>query len=455
MKIKDYRGKNVLVLGLAKSGTEAAKILLELGANVTVNDQTPYEDNIAAKELEQKGAKVLCGSHPESLVHQGIDLMIKNPGIPYSHSLVQKASDLSVPVVTEVELAWQIAECDMIGITGSNGKTTTTTMTALMLEGSGRRPVAAGNIGEVASREAFRATTDDVLVVELSSFQLQGTRLFQPHIAVFLNLVEAHLDYHGSMSEYASAKSRLFLNQTEKDYLIYNLDDPEVTRLTENAESRRVPFSTSSTPKGGSYIKGDTVYILDEPLMLVRDFSLPGEYNLSNALAAATAAVLAGANRTEVKKVMSTFTGVRHRLQYVDTIRDVIYYNNSKATNVPATVKALEAFEEERIILLAGGLDRKLSFEALKSPLHQAAKAVITYGETAEQLASVAKEAGVPYVVTVATLDEAVEESRTISKSGDIVLLSPACASWDQFKTFEERGDRFIKAVSQLKGEVK
>lgn len=454
MRISDYKGKVILVLGLAKSGTEAARILLELGALVTVNDQTPYAENQAAKELEKLGATVICGSHPESLVHENLDLMIKNPGIPYRHSLIQKALRLSIPVVTEIELAWEISPCEMIGITGSNGKTTTTTMTAQMLEGGSKTPVAAGNIGEVASKEAYRATSDHVLVVELSSFQLQGTRFFSPHIAVFLNLVEAHLDYHGTMEEYASAKSRLFLNQSETDFLIYNLDDAEVTRLSENAKSRCIPFSTTSAPKGGSFLQNGMIYILDEPLMRVEDFVLPGEYNLSNALAAATAAVLAGANREQVRRVMMTFSGVRHRLQYVDTIGDVIYYNNSKATNVPATVKALEAFEDEKIILLAGGLDRKLSFEGLKNPMSKATKAVITYGETAEQLAKTAEEAGVPSVWTVGTLTEAVERTRAISEPGDIVLLSPACASWDQFKTFEERGDCFIEAVRKIKEET-
>ncbi|AOM83275.1 UDP-N-acetylmuramoylalanine--D-glutamate ligase [Salisediminibacterium beveridgei] len=454
MKMADYQGKEVLVLGLAKSGTEAARILLDLGAVVTVNDQTPYEENQAAKELEKLGATVVCGSHPDSLVHGDLDLMIKNPGIPYRHSLIQKAMRLSIPVVTEIELAWQIAPCDMIGITGSNGKTTTTTMTAKMLEGGMKTPVAAGNIGEVASKEAYRATSEHVLVVELSSFQLQGTRHFNPHIAVFLNLVEAHLDYHGTMEEYASAKSRLFLNQSEEDFLIYNLDDVEVSRLTVDAKSRCIPFSTSSAPKGGSFLQNGMIYILGEPLMRVEDFALPGEYNLSNALAAATAAVLAGANREQVRRVMMTFSGVRHRLQYVDTIGDVTYYNNSKATNVPATVKALEAFGNRKMILIAGGLDRKLSFQGLKDPMNQTAKAVITYGETAEQLAMTAKEAGVPTILSAETLQEAVEQSRAISEPGDIVLLSPACASWDQFKTFEERGECFIEAVRKIKEET-
>lgn len=451
MKQSSYQNQNILVLGLAKSGTEATKILLKLGAHVTVNDRTPIEDNEQAKQLQDEGAEVVCGSHPETLVHEGLDLMVKNPGIPYDHPLVLKALNMEIPVITEVEIADEIAVCDMIGITGSNGKTTTTTMTRAMLENSGRNPKAAGNIGEVATKVAYASLPEDIMVVELSSFQLQGTIHFKPEIAVFLNLIEAHLDYHGTMDEYAQAKARIFRNQTKDDVLIYNADDPLVSALAGEAPSTCIPFSTQRIVEGGSYIKDGDVVVLGEVLMRRDGFSLPGDYNLSNGLAAATAAMVAGADPEQVRYVLANFDGVKHRLQYVDTIREVRYYNNSKATNVPATVKALEAFPGEKIILIAGGLDRKLSFNDLHAPMGQSVKGLVTFGETADKLAEAGQLAGVETIRTVSTLQEAVNIAENISEKGDIILLSPACASWDQFRTFEERGDTFIQAVAALK----
>lgn len=451
MKQSIYQNQNILVLGLAKSGTEATKILLRLGARVTVNDRTPIEDNEQAKQLQDEGAEVVCGSHPETLVHEGLDLLVKNPGIPYDHPLVEKALHMRIPVITEVEIAWEISPCDIIGITGSNGKTTTTTMTAAMLENSQKNPKAAGNIGEVASKVAFTALPEDILVVELSSFQLQGTVRFKPEIAVFLNLIEAHLDYHGTMDEYAQAKARIFQNQSKNDVLIYNADDPLVSSLAEEANSTRIPFSTQRMVDGGSYIKEGNIVVLGEVLMRRDDFSLPGDYNLSNALAAATAAMKAGADPEQVRHVLASFEGVRHRLQYVDTINGIRYFNNSKATNVPATVKALEAFPGARIILIAGGLDRKLSFDDLQAPMGQSVKGLVTYGETADKLAEAGESANVETILKTATLQEAVRKAEEISEESDIILLSPACASWDQFRTFEERGDTFIEAVAKLK----
>ncbi|SER51978.1 UDP-N-acetylmuramoyl-L-alanine--D-glutamate ligase [Salisediminibacterium halotolerans] len=449
-EITVYNNKYVLVLGLAKSGTEAAKLLLKLGANVTVNDQTAFGNNPAAQELADAGADVICGEHPEELIHQNLFRLVKNPGIRYDHPLVKKAKELGVPVITEVELAYEIAESEMIGITGSNGKTTTTTLTGEMLEGAEVSPLLAGNIGEVACRVAQEATSEDVMVVELSSFQLMGIRSFRPKISVILNLYEAHLDYHGTLEEYKQAKANIFANQTEDDLLIYNADDPAVTELISQSNAQKIPFSTRSTYEHGAYVADGWLHLLGEKIIEVEKVALPGEHNIANGLAAAAAAYSAGADVQQIAQVLATFDGVKHRLQFVKEVAGRRVVNNSKATNVPATITALKAFPAEQIVLIAGGLDRGNSFDDLIPYVKKNVKGLVAYGETKEKLLQTAEKANIVEVKMCETLEEAVHEGYKMTAPKDILLLSPACASWDQFKTFEERGDRFIKAVENL-----
>lgn len=449
-KITAYKNKNVLVLGLAKSGTEAAKLLLKLGANVTVNDQTEFEQNPAAQELADLGADVICGRHPEELISEKVFALVKNPGIRYDHPLVLKAESFAIPVITEVELAYEVAESDMIGITGSNGKTTTTTLVGEMLEGAKVSPLLAGNIGEVACRVAQEATTDDVMVVELSSFQLLGVRSFRPKISVILNLYEAHLDYHGTMAEYKAAKAAIFANQTEEDFLIYNADDPAVTEMVSHSKAQKVPFSTTKVLPNGAYVDNGQLNVFGEKVIALENVSMPGEHNIANGLAAAAAAYAAGANTQQIARVLATFDGVKHRLQFVKEIEGRQIVNNSKATNVPATITALKAFPEEPIVLIAGGLDRGSSFSDLIPYFKKSVKGLVTYGETKEKIAATGAESGVGQIKTCERLEEAVVEAYKMTEPKDILMLSPACASWDQFKTFEERGDLFIKAVNDL-----
>ncbi|UTR15189.1 UDP-N-acetylmuramoyl-L-alanine--D-glutamate ligase [Salipaludibacillus sp. LMS25] len=447
--INDFKGKKVLVLGLAKSGTEAAKLLKRLGAVVIVNDRNSYDGNVEAKQLEDEGIEVVCGSHPESLVTESLDYLIKNPGVRYDHPLVVKAIALGIPVYTEVELAYRIAESDMIGITGSNGKTTTTTYIGSMLQGGKKLPLLAGNIGKVACKVAQEATVDHEMVVELSSFQLMGVERFAPHIAILLNFVEAHLDYHGSMNDYVTAKMNIFLKQTSDDYLIYNADDRLVSEVVKKGQARLVPFSTRKDLPEGACIKEGWLTVFGDKLLPVEEMSLPGEHNLSNGLAAATAALLAGADRQQVCEVLKTFEGVEHRLQYIGEVDKRKFYNNSKATNVPATITALKAFRQP-VVLIAGGLDRGLSFDGLIPFLSQNVRAIVTYGETSSKLAEVAQRASVSHVTSTTTLREATDEAYKLSQPGDVILLSPACASWDQFKTFEQRGNVFTKQALEI-----
>jgi UDP-N-acetylmuramoylalanine--D-glutamate ligase len=448
-QIETFINKEAVVLGLAKSGYAAAKLLIKLGAKVTVNDRKPLDDSESAKELEALGARVIGGEHPLTLVTPNTAVMIKNPGIPYSNPLVQKAIENDVPVWTEVELAARVSDAEFVGITGSNGKTTTTMLTGEMLKGSPSSPIVAGNIGTALCEVAQDATWENVIVSELSSFQLMGIETFHPKVAVILNLFEAHLDYHGSMEEYGKAKARITMNQTANDFIVYNADDERVRHLVEPSKAQKVPFSLKDNVDG-AYIEGETLYFKGEAILNRSEMAMPNvDHNVANTLAALAVAKIYGVDNGFIKQVMATFTGVPHRLQYVDTVDERLFYNDSKATNILATTKALQAFQQP-VILLAGGLDRGNSFDAL-IPYLKGAKAVITFGETKNKLAEAAKLAGVKAVRLVDNVTEAVPVAFDLSEPGDVVLLSPACASWDQYRSFEERGDIFIKSVHTLK----
>ncbi len=334
-RVDELKGKSVLVLGLAKSGVASAKILHELGAKVIVNDNKAYEQNPEAKSLEQLGIQVVCGKHPLNLL-DGIDLMVKNPGIPYGNILVQEALNRQLPVWTEIELAYRLSEADIVAVTGSNGKTTTTTLIKEMLENSGRTPLIAGNIGTVASEVAKNATTDDVMVLELSSFQLMGTEEFKPNIAVWLNLFDAHLDYHGSREEYIAAKAKIGAHLNESDALVYNADDKIVVASASRFNGKKIPFSVKQKVKEGAYVEAGMICFQEEMIMPLSEVVLPGAHNVENMLAAIAAAKLAGAKSEQIRSVLRSFKGVKHRLQFVRDWDGIQIYNDSKATNILA-----------------------------------------------------------------------------------------------------------------------
>nr|WP_273840281.1 UDP-N-acetylmuramoyl-L-alanine--D-glutamate ligase [Halalkalibacter alkalisediminis] len=443
-----YKGRKILVLGLAKSGEAAARLLYRLGAFVTVNDSKPYEENDQAQKLEQLGIKVICGHHPLELLDEGFEMVVKNPGIPYSNPIVSEAINKGITVVTEIELASAISPAEIVAITGSNGKTTTTTLIYEMLKNSLRTPLLAGNIGTVACEVAEHATEQNVIVLEVSSFQLLGTKSFKPKVSVFLNLFDAHLDYHGTKDEYLHAKARITVNQTSEDYLVFNADDEAVSKVAHSSKAKLIPFSTKRDLKSGLYVKNGWIYVDDESLVKIDSIVLPGEHNLENILAAIGAALTMGAKREQIEHVLKTFTGVEHRLQFVKEYQGRRFYNDSKATNILASQKALESFSQPTI-LLAGGLDRGNEFGELAPSLVHV-KVLVTFGETKDKLAKVAEQAGIETILFAEQMEEAVRLAYKHSLSGDIILLSPACASWDQYKTFEERGKRFVEAVQRL-----
>lgn len=446
--VEQYRHKKVLVLGLAKSGVSAASLLHKLGAFVTVNDMKPLSENPEAQGLLEQGIKVICGSHPIELLDEGFELIVKNPGIPYRNPMIAGAIEREIPVITEVELAYQISVAPFIGITGTNGKTTTTTLIHEMLKEGSKKPLIAGNIGTVASGVAETAKSENTIVIELSSFQLMGVETFRPKIAIITNLYEAHLDYHESISEYHGAKLNITKNQTKDDYLIVNGDQQELIEVSKKSKAAIVLFSVKKDLEDGAFIRNGWAMWGEEQVIKLEDIVLPGIHNLENILSSIACAKLLGVSNEVIHKVLSTFMGVKHRLQFIGEKADRKFYNDSKATNILATTKALAAFKKP-IVLLAGGLDRGNSFEEL-IPSFKNVKVLITFGQTAEKLEEAASLAGIKEIKRVDNVEKAVPEAFKLSEKGDVILLSPACASWDQYKTFEERGDIFIEAVHKL-----
>lgn len=460
-----YKDKEVVILGLAKSGVAVAKLFHGFHANVVVNDKKTRDQCPEADELEALGISVVCGGHPPDLIHPGVALVVKNPGIPYSAEPVQHALALTLPVVTEVEVAYQICAAPIIGITGSNGKTTTTTWIGRMLEASGMKPIVAGNIGRALCEAALEATADHVMVVELSSFQLKGTLSFRPSIALLLNLYETHLDYHGSLDDYRESKAKLFANQTVGDTAVVNLDDPYCRSLAPALQAQVVPFSMTETLPVGVYLadyEGEEWIVAQMPhedqvrqVLPTSRIGLPGRHNVQNALAATAVALTQGATLTAVARALAEFRGVEHRLEYVRTLADATYINGSKATNPAATIKDLQSFDKP-VVLIAGGLDRGMAYDALIPVLEGKVRVLIALGQTREKLAEVAERAGVEQILQVAdeaalmAMQQAVQLAAQHARKGEVVLLSPACASWDMFKSFEERGSMFKQAVHNL-----
>ena len=420
--VTQFENKKVLVLGLAKSGEAAARLLAKLGAIVTVNDGKPFEENPSAQALLEEGIKVVCGGHPLELLDENFELMVKNPGIRYDNPMVARALEKGIPVWTEVELAYLVSEAPIIGITGSNGKTTTTTMIADVL---------------------------NTLVMELSSFQLMGIDSFHPHIAVITNLMPTHIDYHGSFEAYVAAKWNIQNQMTVDDFVVLNFNQDLAKELATQTKAQVVSFSTVEKVDG-AYLENGALYFKGELVMRADEIGVPGSHNVENALATIAVAKLSGISNQAIKETLASFGGVKHRLQFVDTIDEVKFYNDSKSTNILATQKALSGFDNSKVILIAGGLDRGNEFDELIPDITGLKKMVIL-GESAPRVKRAADKAGVTYLDAKDVAD-ATRIAFDQASAGDVVLLSPANASWDMYKNFEVRGDEFITTVEQLKG---
>jgi len=476
MQLKSYRGRQVVVLGLARSGVAAAKLFHSVGANVIVNDQKEREQCPEADELTALGISVVCGHHPDGLITKETALLVKNPGIPYTAAPIVAALQLGVEVVSEVEVAGQLSPAPLIGITGSNGKTTTTTLTGVLLEAAGLKPLVAGNIGKPLSEAVAEVSKDGWLVAELSSFQLKGTSQFRPRIACLLNIAETHLDYHGSMEDYVSSKAKLFENQTTDDIAIYNADDDTCRHLAEKFIGRLMPFSVTQNLSQGVLV--DPPYGAVRPsehevelerwivhraegeqeqrIIRVSELGIPGRHNTANALAAIAIALAAGARPEQLVEPLRDFRSVEHRLEYVGTYGGIKFYNDSKATNPMATTMSILSLPSP-LILIAGGLDRGSDYMELLPVFRDRLKGIATIGETREKIGRVARLSGLTSVKIVEpvkdaeqTLRRAVQEAAAMAEPGDIVLLSPACASWDMFPSYEDRGRIFKQSAHTL-----
>ena len=446
--ISKFANKKVLVLGLAKSGESAARLLDKLGAIVTVNDGKPFEENPAAQSLLEEGIKVVTGGHPLELLDEDFEWMVKNPGIPYNNPMVMRALEKKIPVITEVEMAYLISDAPIIGITGSNGKTTTTTMIAEVLTAGGQNGLLSGNIGFPASQVAQDAGETDTLVMELSSFQLMGIETFHPEIAVITNLMPTHLDYHGSFEEYVAAKWNIQKNMTASDYVVLNFNQDLAKELAKKTAAKVIPFSTQEKVDG-AYLDGDVLTFRGEAIMKASELGVPGSHNVENALATITVAKLRGIDNQVIRETLAHFGGVKHRLQYVGEINQVKFYNDSKSTNILATQKALSGFDNSKVILIAGGLDRGNEFDELVPDIKGLKKMVIL-GESAARVKRAADQAEVSYL-DASDVRDATRKAFSVAEPGDAVLLSPANASWDMYKNFEVRGDEFLAVFKELK----
>lgn len=449
----DLGGKRVLVVGLGRTGLVTSLFAAGYGAAVTATDMRTESDlGETASKLREAGVRLELGGHLSS-TFVGRDLIVVSPGVSPKLEMVALARSSGVPVWSEIELAWRFLRGKLVAITGSNGKTTTTSLVSHILRTAGIDTLTGGNIG-VPLLSLVESTTDStVTVAEVSSFQLETIEKFRPDVGILLNLTPDHLDRHTSFEEYAAAKMRLFENQLDRDVAVLNADDPEVTKRMPSGP-RIFWFSRSKRVTEGAFLQGNQIVIRHEGSDLVvgrRDeVSLRGEHNLENVLAACAAAHLAGASPADIATGVKTFRGVEHRLELVGEIGGVEFYNDSKATNVDAALKAIEAFGGPLIVIL-GGKDKGSPYTPLKEPLRRRARRVILIGAAAEKIASDLGE-GLS-IFQAGTLDRAVQAAKEQAQPGDVVLLAPACSSFDQFENYEHRGRVFRQLVEKFASE--
>ena len=448
--IIELAGKQVLVVGLARTGIATALFCAERGARVTASEERPEREIAeAAAKLRAAGVTLELGGHrPETFTRQ--DLIVPSPGVPPTMAALAAARVIGVPVWSEIELAWRFLRGRLICITGSNGKTTTTSLIAHILE-TARLPVqAAGNIGTPLISRVDISSDASFTVVEASSFQLESISAFRPDIAVLLNVTPDHLDRHGSIEAYGAAKARIFENQTPEDAAILNADDAIAHQYAPSGP-RVFWFSREKRVASGCYLRGDEVVFRSdgtESILLERKMiGLRGSHNIENVLAAAAAAKLAGVEPGAIAEGVRTFAGVEHRIEYVATISGVEYFNDSKATNVDATLKALDAFPGN-VVLILGGKDKGSDYKILRKSLRSHARLALLIGSAADKIE--AELGGVIPVERAGTLARAVETASRHAQPGDTVLLAPACASFDQFENYEHRGRVFKQLVREL-----
>ena len=447
----ELAGKNVLVFGAAVSGISAAETLLAAGARVTLADGKELEKLKQTDGLTglTGRATLALGRQDEALLDT-MDLLILSPGISIHHALPQAALRRKIPVWGEVELAGRLCQAPIVAVTGTNGKTTTTTLLGEMMKTRYDEVVIGGNIGVGLAQAVGRVGADGYVVAEISSFQLEAAGTFHPHIAVMLNLTPDHLDRHGSLDGYATVKEQIFANQTAQDYLVLNHDDVRVRDMAQRCRSRAFFFSRQIELETGAFVSAGAICLRwqgkTETVCRIDEMKLFGGHNVENALAACSAAYLAGVAPSQMAKLLREFSGVEHRIEPVATLEGVRWFNDSKATNPESSIKALEAFPGQ-VILIAGGRDKNTDLAEFMNLVKQKVDRLILIGEAAARFAAAAKAAGVKNIVQAESLAEAVETARQLARSPQVVLLSPACASYDMFDNYEQRGRIFKQLV--------
>jgi len=448
----DLRGKRVLIVGFGRSGKAAALFCHQLGAAVTVSESKPENALAELPSDFPPDIRIAAGGHrTEDFV--SADLIILSPGVPPTLSVLEAARASAVPILPEVELAWRFLRGVFVGITGSNGKTTTTSLVGSILEAAELPVYVAGNIGRPLTQALLDGRREGIFVLELSSFQLQPVRAMRCQIGAFLNFTPDHLDRHASLAEYFHAKMRLFETQQPQDWAVLNADDPRVADAP--CRGRRAYFSVEKPVDDGVFASGSNLFVAAggsaTPFLRRDEISLPGNHNLANVAAAAAVAALLDIPPDVVAQAVRSFRAVPHRLEFIAAVQGVRFYNDSKATNVDAAVKALDSFAEP-VVLILGGLDKGGDFSELVPAVRNRVRRIVLMGAAADKIATALQ--GVVPAVRAQSMEEAVQTAFRAAQPGDIVLLAPACASFDMFANYEARGEAFRSAVNRLAREA-
>ena len=446
----DIQGKKIAVIGMGKTGIAVASFLGRHGARVLVTDEKP-SDQWADEFNQLAGKPWLSQGLYDSTILGGVDLVVPSPGIPPSSEILVAALEKNIPILSEIELAYRFIKVPIVVVTGTNGKTTTTTLLGEILKQAGKRVFVGGNIGNPLIEYASSKQTDDYIVAEISSFQLQWIEQFRAHAAMLLNITCDHVNYHGSFEEYRRVKARVFENQQSSDLAILNAEDETQTGLESSIRSQIVSFSSRQKLSKGIFIDGETIVYRkpdeSEERYPVSMIHLPGLHNVENVMAAIVAARFCGCEPESICKTVSGFRGLPHRIEFAGEKKSVRFYDDSKGTNVDAVVRALETFSQP-VILLLGGRDKDGNFEVLKPLLGEKAKQVVLFGEARDRIEPQIGSA-VP-ISKAPTLKAAILRAYQDARPGDIVLLSPGCASFDEFSNYKERGNHFKDVVGKL-----
>ncbi|MCE5324148.1 UDP-N-acetylmuramoyl-L-alanine--D-glutamate ligase [bacterium] len=458
----DYKGKSIAIIGMARTGLAAAEAMRQLGARVVIYDKKdPSELSDAIGFASKIGAEVRAGTDNVDL--DGIDLLIPSPGVPKSMQVFAEAERRGVEVIAEIELAYRLSKAPIIAITGTNGKTTTTVLTGKIMMADGRDTYIAGNVvaGDIRLplvTAAYQASAESVIAAEISTFQLEWISSFKPKVAMLLNVSADHLDRHSSVEEYASLKARIFENQSESDYAVINAENEFTASLSPNLKGHVLRFARKSEVAEGGFVRGDDLIVklggMEHFVCKRSDIPLHGEHNVENVLAASCAAIAMGVKPDSILKAIREFKPVEHRLEPVAVIDGVEYINNSMCTNVDAAVRSVEAIDEPQIVI-AGGKDKGFDYTPLAEAFKRKAKHIVLIGADAGLIESAANKVGYTAVSRAESMQDAVDKAQALAEPGDVVVLTPACASFDMFDSFEHRGQVFKELVESKSQKVK